>query len=64
MSSKVSVRFNNVDFSLEVLKRKVRMEGIFRIYKTKRYFETSSEKKMRKRKESMMRAKKKRQAQD
>ncbi len=53
-----------MDFSLEVLKRKVRMEGIFRIYKIKRYFETSSEKKMRKKRESVMRAKKKKQVQD
>ena len=43
----VSVRDNNVDQALRVLKKKMQREGIFREMKMRRDFEKPSEKKKR-----------------
>ena len=51
----VSVRENNVDQALRVLKKKMQREGIFREMKLRRHFEKPSEKKARERAESVRR---------
>lgn len=54
----VSVRENNVDQALRVLKKKMQREGIFREMKLRRHFEKPSEKKARERAESVRRHRK------
>ena len=54
----VQVRFNNVDYPLKNLKKKMQKEGIFRMMKEKRFFEKNSEKKKRKKAESLRRRRK------
>ncbi len=43
----VSVRDNNVDQALRVLKKKLQREGVYREMKMRRFFEKPSEKKAR-----------------
>ena len=54
----VSVRDNNVDQALRVLKKKLQREGVFREMKLKQHFEKPSEKKERQRSEAIRRARK------
>ena len=54
----VSVRDNNVDQALRVLKKKMQREGIFREMKMRRDFEKPSVKKAREHAESVRRARK------
>ena len=51
----VSVRDNNVDQALKVLKKKMQREGIFREMKLRRDFEKPSQKKKREQAESVRR---------
>jgi small subunit ribosomal protein S21 len=51
----VSVRDNNVDQALRVLKKKMQREGIFREMKLRRDFEKPSEKKKREKSEAVRR---------
>ena len=51
----VSVRDNNVDQALRVLKKKMQREGIFREMKMRRDFEKPSVKKAREKAESIRR---------
>ena len=44
----VQVRFNNVDYSLKILKKKLQREGVFKVMREKRSHEKPSEKKLRK----------------
>ncbi|RST67788.1 30S ribosomal protein S21 [Candidatus Aquarickettsia rohweri] len=44
----IQVRFNNVDYSLKILKKKLQKEGVFKIMREKRHYEKPSEKKLRK----------------
>ena len=54
----VSVRDNNVDQALRVLKKKLQREGVFREMKLKQHFEKPSEKKVRQQAEAIRRARK------
>jgi small subunit ribosomal protein S21 len=54
----VSVRDNNVDQALRVLKKKMQREGIFREMKLRNCYEKPSEKKAREKAESVRRARK------
>jgi small subunit ribosomal protein S21 len=54
----VSVRDNNVDQALRVLKKKLQREGVFREMKLKQHFEKPSEKKARHAKEVLSRQRK------
>lgn len=54
----VSVRDNNVDQALRVLKKKMQREGIFREMKMRRDFEKPSVKKKRELAESVRRSRK------
>jgi small subunit ribosomal protein S21 len=54
----VSVRDNNVDQALRVLKKKMQREGIFREMKMRRDFEKPSIKKKREQAESVRRSRK------
>ena len=54
----VSVRDNNVDQALRVLKKKLQSEGVFREMKLKQHLEKPSEKKARQKVEAIRRARK------
>ena len=54
----VSVRDNNVDQALRVLKKKMQREGIFREMKMRQHFEKPSEKRKREGKENERRHRK------
>jgi len=54
----VSVRDNNVDQALRVLKKKLQREGVFREMKRKQHFEKPSEKKARNKAEAISRSRK------
>ena len=54
----VSVRDNNVDQVLRVLKKKLQREGVFQEMKLKQHFEKPSEKKAREKGEAIRRARK------
>jgi small subunit ribosomal protein S21 len=54
----VTVNSNDVDHALRVLKKKMQREGIYKDMKIHRHFEKPSEKKARKRVESLRRARK------
>jgi len=54
----VTVRDNNVDQALKVLKKKMQREGIFREMKLRRHYEKPSEKKARERAEAVRRHRK------
>lgn len=54
----VIVNDNNVDHALRILKKKMQREGIYKYMKLCRYFEKPSEKKARKKTESLRRTRK------
>ncbi len=54
----VSVRDNNVDQALRVLKKKMQREGIFREMKLRRHYEKPSEKRAREDAEAVRRCRK------
>lgn len=54
----VSVRDNNVDRALRILKRKLQREGILREIRLRRHFEKPSERRKREKTESIRRASK------
>ena len=54
----VSVRENNVDQALRVLKKKLQREGVIREMKQKQHFEKPSEKQAREKAEAIRRARK------
>ena len=54
----VTVRDNNVDQALKVLKKKIQREGVFREMKLRRSYEKPSEKKAREKAEAVRRARK------
>ena len=54
----VTVRDNNVDQALKVLKQKMQREGIFREMKLRRSYEKPSERKTREKAEAIRRARK------
>ena len=54
----VTVRDNNVDQALRVLKKKMQREGVFREMKLKQHFEKPSIRKAREKTESIRRARK------
>ncbi|MBM3516665.1 MAG: 30S ribosomal protein S21 [Alphaproteobacteria bacterium] len=54
----VTVRDNNVDQALKVLKKKMQREGIFREMKLRNHYEKPSEKRARERAEAIRRARK------
>tara|TARA_Y100000590_G_scaffold470314_1_gene663557 strand:- start:8137 stop:8352 length:216 start_codon:yes stop_codon:yes gene_type:complete len=54
----VSVRDNNVEKALRILKKKMQREGVFREMKLRRHYEKPSEKKLREKSESMRRSRK------
>ncbi|MDE0968155.1 MAG: 30S ribosomal protein S21 [Octadecabacter sp.] len=54
----VSVRENNVDQALRVLKKKLQSEGVFREMRLKQAFEKPSEKKAREKAEAIRRQRK------
>ena len=54
----VSVRDNNVDQALRILKKKMQREGMFREMKNRRAYEKPSEKKAREMAESTRRVRK------
>lgn len=47
----VQVRFNNIEYSLRILKKKLQKEGVFKTIKDKRHYEKPSDKKTRKKDE-------------
>ena len=54
----VSVRDNNVDQALKVLKKKMQREGLFREMKLRRSYEKPSERRARERAEAVRRSRK------
>jgi len=54
----VSVRENNVEQALRVLKKKMQREGVYREMKLRKQFEKPSERKAREKAESIRRARK------
>ncbi|GHS93023.1 hypothetical protein AGMMS49949_05810 [Alphaproteobacteria bacterium] len=54
----VSVRDNNVDQALRILKKKMQREGVYRIMKIKRAYEKPSVRKAREASESLRRCRK------
>ena len=54
----VSVRDNNVDQALRVLKKKLQREGVFQKMNLKQHFEKPSAKKVREKGEAIRRARK------
>lgn len=54
----VSVRDNNIEKALRVLKKKLQREGIFREMKERSHFEKPSEKKKRENAENVRRSRK------
>ena len=54
----VSVRDNNVDQALKVLKKKMQREGVFRDMKLRNFYEKPSQKRAREKAEAIRRARK------
>ena len=54
----ISVRDNNVEQAIRVLKKKLQREGLFRELKIRRYFEKPCEKRVREAQEAKRRARK------
>lgn len=54
----VSVRDNNVDQALKVLKKKMQREGLFREMRQRKFYEKPSEKRARQKSEAIRRARK------
>ncbi len=55
---RVTVRDNNVDQALKVLKKKLQREGVFREMKLRRAFEKPSERKAREKDDAIRRSRK------
>ena len=55
MTIEVLVRDNNVDKALRVLKKKLQKDGLFRELRLRQFYEKRSEKKLRRKKESLRR---------
>ena len=51
----VTVRDNNVEKALRVLKKKLQKDGLFRELRLRQFYEKPSDKRMRKHKESLRR---------
>jgi small subunit ribosomal protein S21 len=58
MSVQVSVRDNNVEQAIRVLKKKLQREGVFREMKLRKHYEKPSERKARERSEAIRRLRK------
>ena len=56
----VIVKNNNVEKALRVLKKKLQKDGLFRELRIRQFYEKPSEKKLRKKKESLRRIAKER----
>lgn len=54
----VTVRDNNVDQALRVMKKKLQREGIFREMKERRHYEKPSERRKREKEENIRRSRK------
>ena len=54
----VSVRDNNVEQAIRVLKKKMQREGVFKEMKMRSYFEKPSQKKLREKAENIRRSRK------
>jgi|TARA_Y100001949_G_C15788312_1_gene243803 small subunit ribosomal protein S21 len=54
----VSVKDNNVEGALRILKKKMQREGIFKEMKMRSYFEKPSQKKLREKAENIRRSRK------
>ena len=54
----VTVNENNVDHALRILKKKMQREGVYKDMKIHRHYEKPSEKKARKKVESLRRSRK------
>ena len=54
----VTVRDNNVDQALKVLKKKMQREGLFREIRQRKFYEKPSEKRARQKSEAIRRARK------
>ena len=54
----VTVRDNNVDQALKVLKKKMQREGVFREMKRRKFYEKPSDKRAREKGEAIRRARK------
>lgn len=54
----VTVRDNDVDRAMRVLKKKLQREGVFREMKLRRHFEKPSEKRLREKSEAVRRIRK------
>jgi small subunit ribosomal protein S21 len=54
----VSVRDNNVEQAMRVLKKRLQREGVFREMKRRRYYEKPSEQRVRQQAEAVRRARK------
>jgi small subunit ribosomal protein S21 len=54
----VTVRDNNVDHAMRVLKKRLQREGVFREMKRRRYYEKPSEQRTRQQAEAVRRARK------
>ncbi len=54
----VTVRDNNVDQALKVLKKKMQREGLFREMRQRKFYEKPSEKRVRQKAEAIRRARK------
>jgi small subunit ribosomal protein S21 len=54
----ITVKDNNVDQALRILKKKMQREGVFREMKQRRFFEKPSEKRVREKQEAVRRARK------
>lgn len=56
---KVEVRNNNIDRALQVLKRKLVEEGVFRELQERRFYEKPSDRKRREKRQAVARARRK-----
>ena len=54
----VSVKDNNIEGALRILKKKMQREGVFKEMKMRSYFEKPSQKKLRERAENIRRSRK------
>ncbi len=55
MTIEITVRDNNVEKALRVLKKKLQKDGLFRELRMRQFYEKPSDKRMRKHKESLRR---------
>ena len=54
----VSVKDNNIEGALRILKKKMQREGVFKEMKMRSYFEKPSQKKLREKEENIRRSRK------